>query len=60
MFAPTNAAFAKLPAGTVDGLLKPAAEGRPRQVLTYHVVPGNDDRRELAEAIKAGEWQGRS
>ncbi len=40
VFAPTNAAFAKLPAGTVDNLLKPAARDQLTAVLTYHVVPG--------------------
>jgi uncharacterized surface protein with fasciclin (FAS1) repeats len=40
VFAPTNAAFAKLPAGTVDTLLKPENKGQLTNVLTYHVVPG--------------------
>jgi uncharacterized surface protein with fasciclin (FAS1) repeats len=40
VFAPTNDAFAKLPAGTVDTLLKPENKGQLTQVLTYHVVPG--------------------
>ena len=40
VFAPTNAAFAKLPAGTVDTLLKPENKGKLTSVLTYHVVPG--------------------
>jgi uncharacterized surface protein with fasciclin (FAS1) repeats len=40
VFAPTNAAFAKLPAGTVDTLLKPENKGQLTAVLTYHVVPG--------------------
>ena len=40
VFAPTNAAFAKLPAGTVDTLLKPENKGQLTTVLTYHVVPG--------------------
>ena len=40
VFAPTNAAFAKLPAGTVDTLLKPENKGTLTKVLTYHVVPG--------------------
>jgi uncharacterized surface protein with fasciclin (FAS1) repeats len=39
VFAPTNAAFAKLPAGTVESLLKPENKGKLMQVLTYHVVP---------------------
>ena len=40
VFAPVNAAFAKLPAGTVDTLLKPENKGTLTKVLTYHVVPG--------------------
>jgi len=40
VFAPTNAAFAKLPAGTVDTLLKPENKGQLSSVLTYHVLPG--------------------
>lgn len=40
VFAPTNEAFAKLPAGTVDGLLKPESKGDLTSILTYHVVPG--------------------
>ena len=41
VFAPDNAAFAKLPAGTVDNLLKPANKKQLSKILTYHVVPGN-------------------
>jgi uncharacterized surface protein with fasciclin (FAS1) repeats len=40
VFAPTNAAFAKLPAGTVENLLKPENKAQLVAVLTYHVVPG--------------------
>ncbi|MCG8598464.1 MAG: fasciclin domain-containing protein [Kiloniellales bacterium] len=40
VFAPTDAAFAKLPAGTVDSLLKPENKDKLVQILTYHVVPG--------------------
>lgn len=40
VFAPTDEAFAKLPAGTLDDLLKPENKARLRRVLTYHVVPG--------------------
>src|SRR3546814_15455374 len=40
VFAPTNAAFAKLPAGTVDTLLKPENQAMLTGILTYHVVPG--------------------
>ena len=40
VFAPTDAAFAKLPPGTLDGLLKPENKGKLTAILTYHVVPG--------------------
>jgi len=40
VFAPTDAAFAALPAGTVESLLKPDAKAKLTQILTYHVVPG--------------------
>jgi uncharacterized surface protein with fasciclin (FAS1) repeats len=52
VFAPTNAAFAKLPAGTVDGLLKPEAKSKLTAVLTYHVIPGRLSAKDLAEAAK--------
>lgn len=54
VFAPTNAAFAALPAGTVDTLLKPENKGTLTAVLTYHVVPGNLDAKALAAKVKAG------
>lgn len=54
VFAPTNDAFAKLPAGTVDNLLKPENKGTLTKVLTYHVVAGKMDAADLAKAIKAG------
>lgn len=41
VFAPTDAAFAKLPAGTVESLLKPANKAKLTAILTYHVVAGN-------------------
>jgi uncharacterized surface protein with fasciclin (FAS1) repeats len=41
VFAPTDAAFAKLPAGTLESLLKPENKARLTAILTYHVVPGN-------------------
>ena len=41
MFAPTDEAFAKLPAGTVENLLKPENKDKLVAILTYHVVPGN-------------------
>ena len=54
VFAPTNTAFAKLPAGTVDTLLKPENKGTLTTVLTYHVVPGRIDAADLGARIKAG------
>jgi uncharacterized surface protein with fasciclin (FAS1) repeats len=53
VFAPTDAAFAKLPAGTVDTLLQPANRGQLRTVLTYHVVPGKVTSKELVRMIRA-------
>jgi uncharacterized surface protein with fasciclin (FAS1) repeats len=54
VFAPTNAAFKKLPAGTVDTLLKPENKGTLTSVLTYHVVPGKLTSQAIAAKIKAG------
>lgn len=54
VFAPTDTAFAALPAGTVDGLLKPDAKPTLTKVLTYHVVPGRLTAADLAGKIKAG------
>lgn len=54
VFAPTNAAFAALPAGTVDTLLKPENKGTLTSILTYHVVPGKMDAAALTKAITAG------
>lgn len=54
VFAPTNAAFEKLPAGTVDTLLKPENKAMLTKVLTYHVVAGNMDSKKIAAAIKKG------
>lgn len=48
VFAPTNSAFAKLPAGTVDTLLKPENKAMLTKVLTYHVVPGRITAQEIA------------
>ncbi len=53
VFAPTNAAFAKLPAGTVDTLLKPENKGTLTAVLTYHVVPGKMMAGDIAAKAKA-------
>lgn len=54
VFAPTNAAFAKLPAGTVDALLQPANKPMLTSVLTYHVVPGRLTAADILAAISAG------
>jgi uncharacterized surface protein with fasciclin (FAS1) repeats len=54
VFAPTNAAFAKLPAGTVESLLKPENKSKLAQILTYHVVSGNLDAAAVMKAIKDG------
>jgi len=54
VFAPTNEAFAKLPAGTVDTLLKPENKATLTKVLTYHVVSGRWSAAELKKQIKAG------
>ncbi len=50
IFAPTNAAFAKLPKGTVEDLLKPENKAKLTSILTYHVVPG----KVMAKDVKAG------
>ena len=54
VFAPTNAAFAKLPAGTVETLLKPENKAMLQTVLTYHVVPGRVAAADLMQQIRAG------
>ena len=54
VFAPTNAAFEKLPAGTVDKLVQPDMKATLTKILTYHVVAGKMDAAEIAKAIKAG------
>ena len=54
VFAPTNEAFAALPAGTVDTLLKPENKATLTKVLTYHVVSGKMDAAALSKAIDAG------
>jgi uncharacterized surface protein with fasciclin (FAS1) repeats len=54
VFAPTNAAFAKLPKGTVDGLLKPESKDALTGVLTYHVVTGRISAADVVAAIKKG------
>jgi len=55
VFAPTNAAFAALPAGTVDTLLKPENKDKLTGILTYHVVPGHLTSKDIeALAMKSG------
>ena len=54
VFAPTNAAFAKLPAGTVDTLLKPENKAALTNILTYHVVSGAMTSKDIGKAIRAG------
>ena len=54
VFAPTNAAFNQLPAGTVDTLLKPENKSMLTRVLTYHVVSGKYDSKALAKLIAKG------
>jgi uncharacterized surface protein with fasciclin (FAS1) repeats len=54
VFAPTNAAFGKLPAGTVDSLLKPDMKPTLTKVLTYHVVAGKVSAEDLMKKIKDG------
>ena len=54
VFAPTNEAFAKLPAGTVDSLVKPENKATLTKILTYHVVAGSMDSKAIAAAIKTG------
>ena len=54
VFAPTNEAFNKLPAGTVDTLVKPANKATLTKILTYHVVAGRMTSKDLMKAIKAG------
>lgn len=54
VFAPTNEAFAKLPAGTVDTLLKPENKDQLVKILTYHVVAGRMTSKDIAKAIKEG------
>ena len=54
VFAPTDDAFAKLPAGTVDTLVKPENKATLTKILTYHVVPGKISSKELMKWIKKG------
>jgi uncharacterized surface protein with fasciclin (FAS1) repeats len=54
VFAPTNAAFAKLPQGTLDGLMQPGSKGQLAALLTNHIVPGVVTADDLAKAIEKG------
>jgi len=54
VFAPTNEAFAKLPKGTVEMLLKPENKAKLQSILTYHVVAGKMSSADIAKAIKKG------
>lgn len=58
VFAPTNAAFAKLPAGTVEGLLKPDKQGDLQKLLQYHVTPATYELRWLKDGQVLGQANG--
>ena len=58
VFAPTNAAFGKLPAGTVDTLVKPENKATLTKILTYHVVPGRLEASDLTDGKKLKTVQG--
>ncbi|RIV17694.1 fasciclin domain-containing protein [Fibrisoma montanum] len=57
VFAPTNAAFERLPAGTVETFLKPESKPQLTRLLTYHVVPGKLDATSILKAIRKGNGQ---
>jgi uncharacterized surface protein with fasciclin (FAS1) repeats len=59
VFAPTNAAFAKLPAGTVESLLRPENKATLAKVLTYHVVAGKISSGDLVSMIEKGKGKAR-
>ncbi len=60
VFAPTDAAFAKLPAGTVENLLKPENKAKLRAILTYHVVPGSVRAAQVVKMTNARTVNGQS
>ncbi len=60
VFAPTDEAFAKLPAGTLENLLKPENKDKLRSILTYHVVPGKVLAKDVATLDAAKTLEGRS
>ncbi|HEX8285973.1 MAG TPA: fasciclin domain-containing protein [Pyrinomonadaceae bacterium] len=57
VFAPTNDAFAKLPQGTVETLVKPESKATLTKILTYHVVAGRYDAKKIMQLIKKGGGQ---
>jgi len=60
VFAPTDEAFAKLPAGTLDNLLKPENKDQLVAILTYHVVPGKVSAKDVVKLDSAKTVQGQS
>ena len=60
VFAPTDEAFAKLPAGTLDSLLKPENKEKLQSILTYHVVPGKVMAKDVVKLKSAKTVEGRS
>jgi len=60
VFAPTDEAFAKLPAGTVQSLLKPENKAKLQSILTYHVMPGKVMSQELVKLDSAKTVEGGS
>jgi len=60
VFAPTDAAFAKLPAGTVDDLLKPANKEKLKSILLYHVVSGKVMSTDLKGTVKPASLEGQT
>jgi uncharacterized surface protein with fasciclin (FAS1) repeats len=60
VFAPTDAAFAKLPAGTLESLLKPENKGKLQSILTYHVVPGKVLAKDVVKLDSAKTVQGQT
>jgi uncharacterized surface protein with fasciclin (FAS1) repeats len=60
VFAPTDAAFAKLPAGTVESLLKPENKAKLTSILTLHVVPGNVKAADVVKLTSAKTVNGQS
>jgi uncharacterized surface protein with fasciclin (FAS1) repeats len=60
VFAPTNSAFGKLPAGTVDNLVKPENKATLTKILTYHVVPGKLEAADLTDGKKLKTVEGQT